>query len=567
MRSPPLDRPWRSAMVAKIVFFAMALASNGLAQTQLWIRQFGSTLIDSARTAAPDSAGGVIFGGLTGGLLGSMSAGAHDAWVARHDALGNQVWLRQFGTSANDEVSAVAPAGSSGTYVAGITGGGLAGPSAGSSDLFVALLDAAGSLLWMRQFGSSAGDVVLHALADGPNGLFLCGNTAGDLGSPNAGGIDAWVGRFDVAGNPIWIRQYGTGFDEEYYAAVPDGAGGVIVVGSSVGSLWGPAAGDADVVLARLDAAGSLIWSRQFGSTAYDDANKAAADGMGGVYLGGFTRSALAAPPSAWGDAWLARYDAQGGRVWIRQFASTPFGATEIFGISLDDSGGVLIGGRTQGDFAAPSAGGTDVWMAGFDRAGSETWRHQFGTNRLDHLLAIATDGSGGVFVAGETSGALGGPHVGNLDVWLARYAGLSVERYCAPAVPNATGQAGMMGVIGSSVIALNDLELVATGLPLHTFGYFLTSASQASVPQPGGSQGVLCLGGGLGAYSGPGQVKNTGGSGRIELVADLTQHPTSAGPVVVLTGQSWNFQAWYRDNVGGLATSNFTDAMRVRFH
>jgi hypothetical protein len=33
-----------------------------------------------------------------------------------------------------------------------------------------------------------------------------------------------------------------------------------------------------------------------------------------------------------------------------------------------------------------------------------------------------------------------------------------------------------------------------------------------------------------------------------------------------VLPGEIWRFQAWFRDSIGGVATSNFTDAAAVRF-
>ena len=83
---------------------------------------------------------------------------------------------------------------------------------------------------------------------------------------------------------------------------------------------------------------------------------------------------------------------------------------------------------------------------------------------------------------------------------------------------------------------------------------------------QPGGSQGNLCLGGAIGRYVGPGQIKNSGAAGTFDLVLDLASTPTPTGLVQVLPGDTWNFTAWYRDAVSGVATSNFTDAVSVTF-
>ena len=44
----------------------------------------------------------------------------------------------------------------------------------------------------------------------------------------------------------------------------------------------------------------------------------------------------------------------------------------------------------------------------------------------------------------------------------------------------------------------------------------------------------------------------------------DNTALPTPGGLVAATAGQTWNFQAWYRDAVGGTATSNFTDGLAV---
>ncbi len=103
--------------------------------------------------------------------------------------------------------------------------------------------------------------------------------------------------------------------------------------------------------------------------------------------------------------------------------------------------------------------------------------------------------------------------------------------------------------------------------MPLNAFGYFLTSSIQAAVPNPGGSAGVLCLGGQIGRYVGPGQIRNSGLTGAISLVLNLTRTPTPVGFVSVMVGETRNFQAWHRDSTaGGVATSNFTDGLRVTF-
>ncbi|MCP3918669.1 MAG: family 16 glycosylhydrolase [bacterium] len=134
---------------------------------------------------------------------------------------------------------------------------------------------------------------------------------------------------------------------------------------------------------------------------------------------------------------------------------------------------------------------------------------------------------------------------------------------YCTPAVPNSTGAPASIHAIGSDAVADQDLTLLATILPTHQFGYFLTSQTQGFVMNPGGSAGNLCLGGTLGRFIQ--QVRNSGVAGEFSITVDLTAMPVSP-PMPVQVGETWNYQCWYRDANPGV-TSNFTDAVGVTFH
>jgi hypothetical protein len=136
---------------------------------------------------------------------------------------------------------------------------------------------------------------------------------------------------------------------------------------------------------------------------------------------------------------------------------------------------------------------------------------------------------------------------------------------YCTANV-NSTGQTGSMSASGSNVVASNHLTLEASRLPNNAFGFFLTSMTEAVTPNPGGSLGVLCLGGLIGRYWGPSQIQSSGGTGSISLLLDLNQIPTQTGFVMALPGETRSFQCWHRDSVAGAAVSNFTDGYRVTF-
>ncbi len=137
---------------------------------------------------------------------------------------------------------------------------------------------------------------------------------------------------------------------------------------------------------------------------------------------------------------------------------------------------------------------------------------------------------------------------------------------YCTDAPANESGHSGVMRAFGNQSIASNDVRLVATGLPMSSFGFFITSQTDGLIFNPGGSAGNLCVAGAIGRYVGPGQIQNSGATGTIGLDLDLAQMPQPTGLVAAQAGETWFFQAWHRDIQATGATSNFTQALSISF-
>ncbi|MFT6110037.1 MAG: hypothetical protein ACJA2W_002960, partial [Planctomycetota bacterium] len=143
---------------------------------------------------------------------------------------------------------------------------------------------------------------------------------------------------------------------------------------------------------------------------------------------------------------------------------------------------------------------------------------------------------------------------------------GTPTAAFCAPAKLNSSHQRAELSSTGSRLVAEGNLTLRATRLPPSVPTLFLVSQTQASVPGAGGSQGVLCLGGEIGRFVGPGQLQVATLDGAAELAIDLTALPQPTGSMAAMIGESWSFQAWFRDAVAGQATSNFTSGAVVVF-
>lgn len=135
---------------------------------------------------------------------------------------------------------------------------------------------------------------------------------------------------------------------------------------------------------------------------------------------------------------------------------------------------------------------------------------------------------------------------------------------YCQ-GVPNTSGFIASTSSFGSDIAGNNELFLGVSGLPENTFGFILTSQTQGFTANAGGSAGNLCLGGSIGRGVG-GQIYNSGTDGTFVLLVDLTSLPTPSGNVAVSPGETWNFQAWFRDTENGTATSNYSDGHSIMF-
>ena len=200
-------------------------------------------------------------------------------------------------------------------------------------------------------------------------------------------------------------------------------------------------------------------------------------------------------------------------------------------------------------DLDGCAAGGNRVYMVDDDDMGEV----------LVFNLTTGMYESSASFTAPFASGACAA-------AWMPNNAQGTTATYCTPANLNSTGAPAVMEARGSNYALDNEMTLVASSLPTGAFGFFLTSQTSGFSANPGGSQGNLCISGAIGRYVGPGEIKNTGLSGEFSLGLDLLQVPTPTGPVAVMPGETWYYQGWFRDAVGGMATSNLTDGVSVMY-
>ena len=112
---------------------------------------------------------------------------------------------------------------------------------------------------WIRQFGSVEYEFCFGICADSVGNTFACGQTCGVLGDATTGGADGFLVKHDAAGNLLWTRQIGTEGTDCCAAVSADADGNVFVAGVLYASLGERHLTKADAFLRKYDADGGLL--------------------------------------------------------------------------------------------------------------------------------------------------------------------------------------------------------------------------------------------------------------------------------------------------------------------
>ncbi|MBL8727873.1 MAG: hypothetical protein JNM25_05550 [Planctomycetes bacterium] len=375
------------------IFLCRYLADGSLA----WARRAGGpSRGDWANAVAAGTDGTFVVGGFFHGLAaldggpvnsGLQSAGDDDAFLARYATDGTMLWSRCAGGLLHDEVQGVAllPDGSilaTGSFAAQAIFGEAPGAttllvqgSLASADGFVARYDAAGTLIWVRQFGGATGDDGGRGVAATPDGGCVVtgvfrgaasfGSGAGAVTLLAAGGADVFVARYDAGGQLLWARRGGGAADDEARGITVCADGACVAVGGFRGAatFTDPlqpvalqAIGGLDAFAARYAVDGALLTVRTAGGTADDEARSVAATADGGCLVTGHFQTAASLTgslpaPNLLGfgsrDVFVARYAANGGLLWARAAGGTDY--EQVLGLHRAADGSFAITGVFQG--------------------------------------------------------------------------------------------------------------------------------------------------------------------------------------------------------------------------
>jgi hypothetical protein len=135
----------------------------------------------------------------TNGFDGTLATGTRDLYVAKYDAAGSRLWVRQIASPGYETVNRIKVKTSGSVVVVGSTTGTWNGRTpAGGSEVLVVEYSAAGDLTYSSSIGGDGADSA-YSVAFGLDGLFyFAGSTSSDWpGYPSGEGSDGFLMKFD----------------------------------------------------------------------------------------------------------------------------------------------------------------------------------------------------------------------------------------------------------------------------------------------------------------------------------------------------------------------------------
>ncbi len=289
---------------------------------------------------------------------------------------------------------------------------------------------------WQQCYGGSSEEGG-HSIVNTDDGFLLLGTTYSNNGnvSGNHGQNDYWLIKTDLDGNLQWQKCYGGSADETARRIVPCLDGGYLLCGttysmSSPGYYNGDVTGNHgsfDYWLVKINAQGTIEWSKCLGGLGYDILLDIAPAEDSGFLICGESDSEDGDVTGNHGliDAWVVRIDHQGAIKWQRSFGGSDLD-NGISIISTTDGGFILISNTssTDGDVMSYMHGSSDVWIVKGDSMGNIEWEKCYGGSNSEGTGSIiSTPDSGYIFVSATTSndGDVSGLHNPGLycDIWV----------------------------------------------------------------------------------------------------------------------------------------------------
>lgn len=229
-----------------------------------------------------------------------------------------------------------------------------------------------------------------------------------------------------------WAKSFGGANNEYAFGVAVDGSGNVYSTGSFSGTTdFDPstatftiasASGSQDLYISKLNASGTLAWTKSIGGTGVEIGRAITLDASGNVYVTGFFQGTVDFDPSTGvfnltsngsQDIFIVKLNPAGNFVGAYSMG----GANADYGLSItvDASGNIYTTGYYDGvvdfdptaaTFTLSSAGGPDIYVSKYNSSGGFVWAKSLGgVSPTEQGNSVKVDALGNVYLAGYFTG------------------------------------------------------------------------------------------------------------------------------------------------------------------
>jgi hypothetical protein len=324
--------------------YLVKLNSSGSIQ---WTKTIGGTGNDIALSVIQTTDGGYALGGHTR----PFGAEYYDFYIVKLDSIGSFQWNRTINRANNDYSLSIKQTTDGGFVLAGLSAtGGIF-----SSDIYIVKLNSIGTYQWSKTYGGSNDDVAFSIIQTSEGGLAAAGYT----NSFGLGGNNFYILKLDGSGTLQWSRTVGgSGPNGQAYTIIQTTDGGFALAG--VTEAFG--AGSYDMHIVKLDAGGTLQWTRTVGASGQDWGYSIVQANDGGFVVLGSTNSFGVL------DYYTVKLNVNGTPQWSKTYGGSGIeGGNEVpCSIIKTNGGGFVIAGKTN----SFGVGGDDMYIVKIDSLG-----------------------------------------------------------------------------------------------------------------------------------------------------------------------------------------------------
>lgn len=366
---PPLSQPKNYVPMMRQLFFIIFCGISFIQlQAQSWTKTYGNNYTSLGNAAVATSDGGFAIVGYREGIGGGKS----QLQLLKVDVTGKEQWLRGFGGNDIDLGFDIKETSDKGFILSGSS----YVDATKLQQFYLVRTNSNGDEIWSRTFGANAADDKAYTVQPLANGDFLVAGSTQDVSTSNT---DAVLYYLDTNGNIQWSVPFGGAGIQEFKQVIVV-SDGYVCVGSSVVGKNSKGQDNRDALLVKFSKTGQILWSKTYGTEAYEDAQSIIQLASGHFVFCGKDTS----------DAIVTRTDKDGVLQWTKKFGNE--NEDEANAILQSKDGNIIIAGSTS-----VSTTNIDGLALKLNQNGDVIWQRNIGSSQrfesFSHVTA-AKDGS-----------------------------------------------------------------------------------------------------------------------------------------------------------------------------